>query len=237
MKKIVDYTLITISLVIAVIFYYQFDLDMVLFEKFDRPTVTTEMVEANRAIDYTGYIAGEDIAVVTNKEEWEKAFNDVEYISVTPKSIEKTDVLSRANWVEPYKRRRNGAIGKRLEDVRHTSLDITSYYIPYYIIELEDGTKIPAQMNRGIAKKIAQGEKITLPLGKKKGYTETAKKLLKSEYGDVETKYVLYTINDDWQGKNANRIMFEKIGISIAIFFFLAVVSQLLVDKFIFKED
>lgn len=237
-EKIVDYTLIAICFIFSVFFYVLFDLENILWDRFDRPIISTQDIEFDRSRDYTGYKAGEDIPNITNKDEWDDLLNDIDYARITPKSIVKTDVYSRANWIEAYTRKSNGATGRRLSDVRKSPLDISANYSPYYIIELEDGTHVLAQMNRGIADKISKGQKVELPLGKKRGLTNTAKKLLKETYDeyDVITDHVFYTIRDSWEAEQANRIMIEKAIISFVLFIVLAVLVQLIVDKLIWKK-
>ncbi len=237
-EKIVDYTLIAICFIFSVFFYVLFDLENILWDRFDRPIISTQDIEFDRSRDYTGYKAGEDIPNITNKDEWDDLLNDIDYARITPKSIVKTDVYSRANWIEAYTRKSNGATGRRLSDVRKSPLDISANYSPYYIIELEDGTHILAQMNRGIADKISKGQKVELPLGQKRGLTNTAKKLLKETYDeyDVITDHVFYTIRDSWEAEQTNRIMIEKAIISFVLFIILAVLVQLIVDKLIWKK-
>lgn len=237
-EKIVDYTLIAICFIFSVFFYVLFDLENILWDRFDRPIISTQDIEFDRSRDYTGYKAGEDIPNITNKDEWDDLLNDIDYARITPKSIVKTDVYSRANWIEAYTRKSNGATGRRLSDVRKSPLDISANYSPYYIIELEDGTHILAQMNRGIADKISKGQKVELPLGQKRGLTNTAKKLLKETYDeyDVITDHVFYTIRDSWEAEQTNRIMLEKAIISFVLFIILAVLVQLIVDKLIWKK-
>lgn len=93
-------------------------------------------------------------------------------------------------------------------------------------------------MNRGIADKISKGQKVELPLGQKRGLTNTAKKLLKETYDeyDVITDHVFYTIRDSWEAEQTNRIMIEKAIISFVLFIILAVLVQLIVDKLIWKK-
>ncbi len=234
LNKIVNYVLITLSLILAVIFYFSFDLENILWEKYDRPTISQKQIDDDRSQDYTGLKGDDDIPLITSLEEWKDVLNEIDYVRIIPKSIEKTDVYSKVNWIGYYKTDSRRRQTRKIAEVRTTSLDISRDYIPYYIIELDDGNRILAQMNRGIADKIAKGEKIELPLGKKKGFTQTAKNAL-SEY-EVPTDYVLYTIDDSWSAQNRDRIFFEKVGISAALFLVLAVILQLVSDKIFEKH-
>ncbi len=235
MKKIVDYALVVLAMFIAVIFYFSFDLEDILWNSYERKTISNEIAKKDLTKDYTGAIPGEDIKAITNIEEWEKTINNVDYVSVVPKSIIKTDVYSLAKWVDYYTKTARGTTGRRLDEVKQTSLDISANYTPYYIIELEDGNHILAQMNRGIAKKIQKGEEIQLPLGKKLGFSKKAKTFLKPicEEMNVDTEYVLYTIDNDWEEKNEDMIFIEKLAISVVLCIILAVVLEILYDKII----
>lgn len=239
MKKIVDYSLIILSLVVAVICFLSFDLEGILwdFEKHD--VIDSKRINENRAVNYTGFKRGEGIKIIRSKDDWEDILNDIDYVTVVPKNIMKTDVYSLAKWKEKYTRRYNGTTGRKLSEVRKTTLDISADYSPYYIIELDDNTHILAQMNRGIAKKIENGEKVELPIGKKIGFSQSAKAELSQicKKMNVSTDYVLYTINDNWQKKHVNIILCGKILVSIIILFVLAVVLQLIADKILFDRN
>lgn len=238
MKKIVDYSILAIALIIAVVFYFSFDLENILWNKYDRNVISNVDIENNKSKDFTGQIAGEDITIIKTKEDWDDTLNEIDYVTVTPKSIIKTDVYSLAKWVSPYKKKSNGSSGKKLAEVKQSFIDYSSDYTPYYIIELEDGTKILAQINRGIAKEIEKGKSIKLPLGKKIGFSKTAKNLLAAICNEnkVSTDYVLYTIDNEWQSKNATKILLEKLAISTIIFFALGVPALIVVDNKFFKD-
>lgn len=175
-KKIVNGALVVFSLLLAIAFYYVFDLENIFYER-QQEVVSQAEIEANKSLDYSGKKAGDGIKTVSTKEEWEDTYT-TEYITVTPVNITKTNVYSLANWADHYTRRRTGGAGRRRRDVQTELFDYDDNYRRYYVIELEDGTNILAQMNRGIANKIAKGEKVELPLGKKAGLSSTAKKLL-----------------------------------------------------------
>lgn len=239
MKNFVEYTLIILMFIIAVIFFVCFDLENIFWENRKSEKVGSQDIEANLAKDFIGEKAGEGITFLTSKEEWEDTLNEVDYVSVVPKSIVKTDVYSLAKWVGHFKTRRNGSQGRKRAEVMQSKFDYTANYTPYYIIELEDGTHILAQMNRGIAKKIQNGEKVELPLGKKKGLLQRAKNLLKpicEEY-DASNDYVLYTIDNDWEKENSTKIFIIKIVITIILFFVLTVIVLLFIDKIFTKND
>lgn len=236
-KKIVEGTLIVFFLLLAIVFYYAFDLENIFYEK-QVKTISQADIEADRALDYSGKKAGEGIKNISTKEEWENTYV-TEYITVTPVNITKTNVYSLANWADHYTKRRTGGAGRKRRSVQTELFDYDDNYRRYYVIELEDGTNILAQMNRGIANKIAKGETITLPLGKKTGLTSTAKKMLSAiiEDKNISDTYVLYTIDDEWSKNNATKIFVIKMAVSTILFFTLSVSFLMIVDKFIFKEN
>lgn len=229
MKKIRNYVSIVIALLIATIVYYQFDLEGFLWERREQSAVSSAEIEKNKAVNYIGKPAGNGIPSLTNEAEWDKVLNTIDYVTVTPKSIIKTDVYSLAKWTEYYRKRPNGATGRRKAEVRQSSFDYSADYNPYYIIELQDGTKILAQMMRGLAKKIEDGEQVSLPLGQKQGLLDQARIALKGicEENNVSTKYVLYTIDNEWEEEHETTIFFGKFTIAVILFVVLAVILQL----------
>lgn len=239
LKKIVDYSLIGLALVFSIFFFFLFDLEDILWKREERHPVSLQEIKEGEYRNHIGEKAGEGITMLKTKDDWDKVINEVDYVSVIPKSIVKTDVYSLAKWADHYTRRSNGTTSRKKAEVRQTIFDVYADYSPYYIIELEDGTCILAQMNRGIANRIKKGEKIELPLGKKIGFSSKAKELLKTACNkwDVDDKYVLYTIDDEWEKEKANRIFIEKWAISFGLFLVLAVVLQLIVDKIVFPDS
>lgn len=238
MKNIVDYSIIVLVFILSLIFFFVFDLEGILLSRYDKEVISKNDIENNKAKDYTGLYAGDDITLVKNATEWDDVLNDIDYITIIPKSIVKTNVYSLAKWESYYETKRNGSSGRRLAEVKNTTLDISSKYIPYYIIELDDSSHILAQMNRSTARKIEKGESIRLPLGKKIGFSQKTKDMLKpicDEY-NVSTKYVFYSIDNNWQKENKDKIMFGKFGISFAIFIVMSVVLQLIVNRLFFKD-
>ena len=237
-KKVVTGVIVVASLVIAVMFYCMFDFEEILWEKNKTETISKEQIESNRGTDHTGKKAGEGIPSIKTKAEWEDVLNQVDYVTVTPKSVVKTDVYSLAKWADHYTKPTKTTRSRRRAEVQKTKFDVSANYTPYYIIELEDGTHILCQMNRGIADKIKKGETVELPIGKKLGFLQKAKDLLEpicDEMG-ASTDYVLYTIDNKWEEDNADMIFFVKVGVSVVFFFVLAVGAQVAVDKMFFDK-
>ena len=239
MRKIINYILIMLSLFIGIIFYFSFDVETILWDKHEQESISNEQIKSNTTKDYIGLKAGEGITQINNIEDWNKVLNNIDYVKVIPKSIEKTNVYSLAKWVEHYTKKPNGTSWRKLAEVKKTSFDISANYTPYYIIELEDGNYILTQMNRAIANKIKNGENIELPLGKKIGISQKAKNLLKPicDEKKVSTDYVLYTIDNNWQAENADKIFYTKLIIAFVLFIVLAVILQLAYDKLFCKNN
>ena len=238
MQKIINYGLIILSLFIGIVFYFSFDVEEILWNKYEQESISSEQIKSDSTKDYTGLKAGEGITTITNLADWDKVLNDIDYVKVIPKSIEKTNVYSLSKWSEHYTKKSNGTSWRKLAEVKETSFDISANYTPYYMIELEYGNSILAQMNRAIAKKIERGEKIERPLGKKIGFSKEAKNLLRTicDEKNVSTDYVLYTIDNNWQAENADTIFYIKLVSAFVLFIVLAVILQLAYDKFFCKH-
>ncbi len=239
MRKIINYILIMLSLFIGIIFYFSFDVETILWDKHEQESISNEQIKSNTTKDYIGLKAGEGITQINNIEDWNKVLNNIDYVKVIPKSIEKTNVYSLAKWVEHYTKKPNGTSWRKLEEVKKTSFDISANYTPYYIIELEDGNYILTQMNRAIANKIQNGERIELPIGKKIGFLKKAKDFLQPicDERNVSTDYVLYTIDNNWQAENADKIFYTKLTSSFILFIMLAVILQIVYDKIFCKSS
>lgn len=239
MQKIINYGLIILSLFIGILFYFSFDIEGILWNKYEPKSISIEQIKSDSTKDYTGLKVGEGITTITDLENWDKVINDIDYVKVIPRNIEKTNVYSLAKWVKHYTQKANGTSRRKLAETKKTAFDISANYSPYYIIELEDGNHILAQMNRAIANKIKNGENIELPLGKKIGLSQKAKNLLKPicDEKKVSTDYVLYTIDNNWQAENADKIFYIKFVIAFVLFIVLAVILQLAYDKFLCKNS
>ncbi len=237
MKKILNYFLVIVSLAVAVVFYAHFDLENILWEKREQTVVDTWQMQEDRVTDYTGLTPGEGVISLKTAQDWEGLLNEVDYATVTPVAIYETDVYSLAKWVGYYNTKSNGSAGRRRAEAQKTAFDLSLNYTPYYIIELEDGTRLLAQMNRGIARRIAAGEQVQLPLGQKLGFSQTAKRLLAPvcQSMDVSTDYVLYTVDNAWEAEHASAIFWGKMGASVAVFVVLAIIL-LVAAEYIFPD-
>lgn len=239
MRKFIDGALVVLAFAIGVIIYFQFDLEQILWNGNQSAAISAEQMKQDRVTDYTGRKAGDGVISMTTGEEWDAVLNEIDYVTVVPERVEKTDVYALAKWADYYTSRRNGAAGRRRDAAVQISLDLSADYCPYYIIELADGTRLLAQMNRGLAAKIRRGQEIELPLGRKIGISQQAKALLAPvcKEQNVSTDYVLYTIDDQWAAEHANGIFFGKLIISGVIALILAVVFQLIAGKILDPKE
>lgn len=238
MRKVLDFVIVIVSLVAACFMFAKFDMEGIVKNMNPPETVGSKELEANPGIVYVGHPAGEGIPEVKGMAEWEDVLNSVDDVKVIPTSIQKTNVYSLAEWAEPFRRRRNGAIGKKKAAVKQAPFDISLDYVPYYIIGLEDGSHILAQVSQSTAKDIQKGKLDALPIGRKQGFSQNAKSLLASvcAENDIPTDYIWYAIDNEWQDSHSFEILIGKAVVAVVFFFVLAVILELLADKVLGKK-
>ena len=226
MRKILETVLCILAIAVGIVVFLQLDVESILLQRADFTTASQQEIENNPTKDYAGLPGGEDITELENIEQWEDIISDSDFVTVTPRSIVKTDVATLAGWESFFNSRSNGTTGRRRSEVKKGGLDLFSLYCPIYVIEMQDGNYVYAQMNRYYARKIEKGEEVTLPLGTRKGMLENTRTLLKEGYAEYKAPedYLLYTINDEWQEENADTIFFARSGIAAAVAIVLAVI-------------
>ncbi len=219
MRKVLDFMIVIVSLVAAFFVFTGFNMEGIV-KKMNQPeAVSSQELEEDPGTVFVGRPAGEGIPEVRGQAEWEDVLNDVDDVKVIPKSIQKTNVYSLAEWADPFKRRRNGAVGKQKASVKQAPFDISLDYVPYYILELEDGSHILAQVSQSTAKDI------------KKGNLEP----VCAEY-NASTDYIWYAIDNEWQKNHSFEILIGKAVVAVVFFFALAVILELLADKILGKK-
>ena len=206
MRKIQNSILMILSFLLGGIFYFQFDLEDILWNRHEQAIISAEQVTWNRETDYTGQKAGDGILFLTTGEEWEAVLCEFDYVTVVPVGIERTNVNDRS-------RGKDG--------------------LPYYIIELEDGTRLLAQMNRGLAARIQRGQRMELPLGRKIEIPQNTRTLLTPvcEARNVTGDYVLYTIDDTWKSEHVRPVFYGKLIASTLVAIIWAIVLQLIAER------
>lgn len=230
--KIKDYIIVIISFLVGGFVFIHFDAEGLLMKQQDSEVVSAAQIENSRLPDYRGLMPGDGILSLQTQEDWEDVLNYYDYVTVTvsPQSIIKTNVYGLGNWADRFTRRRNGAQGRRRAEDMRTFLDWQIDYVPYYIIELPDGSHILAQLSRHVVSRIESGKITQLPLGQKSSLRNSARSLLRNicEEYNVSMDYCLYTLNDEWQKKNDTLITIIRGVAAFVVFFILAVVLELL---------
>lgn len=237
-KKMIHVIIALVSIFCGVFAYLKGDVEAYLWSKNKQAAITQSQIDKNKTTDYTGKPAGKDIVSLKTITMWDKVLNNVDYVTVTPKSIQKTNVYTLAPWEDYYTKRRNGTSWRQKATVKTSPIDYDFGYLPYYIIELPDGHHIFAQMNRSLASEMASGQQVQLPLGQKKGMSQAAKTKL-SKYAkdyNVSTKYVFYSLDNTWQKEHAQMIFYLKIAIGVIVFFIIGVVLELIAQRFLNKR-
>lgn len=204
MRKIRNGMLMILSFLLGGIFYFQFDLEDILWNKHEQAIISAEQMAWNREADYTGQKAGDGVHFLTTGEEWEALLREFDYVTVIPMGIERTNVY---DWEKASS--------------------------PYYIIELEDGTCLLAQMNQGLAARIQRGQRIELPLGRKIEIPQNTRAQLAPfcESHNIATDYALYTIDDNWKAKHVKPIFYGKLAASVIVAILWAIVLQLVAER------
>lgn len=224
-EKIFLYIGILLALAAAVWFYYKWSPESLLRKK-ETPIVMTN-ISQDGADSFTGLPAGEDIPRLSGKVDFEN-MDSTSYVTAEPVGILPTGVYSLKTWVSPYISRtvngRTTKTGKRKAEVIRSKLDIQEDYNQYYLLALPDHSYILAQISKSEAAAIRRGKHVTLPIGKKKALSSTARNYLMNictEY-DVSMDGVLYTFDDAWYEEHKYQLFFIRFGVSIVIFLVLA---------------
>lgn len=214
------------ALALGVVTFMLFDMEGILWAQRDQTPVSRAEIENGEWADHTGKNAGDGILSLTSQSQWENL--GTEYVTVVPKSIYKTDIYSLAGWAERSLKNRTGAYrGSKHAHIKRSFDYFMGYmpnffteYYPYYVIELEDGSHILAQMNRSIANKAGRGGEISLPIGQKERlssqYVKDSLLTLSRDMG-FSTDYVLYVIDDPWQEANALWIFWGKVVAALVV--------------------
>lgn len=223
-KKAVETILVIVSLVIAFAVYQKINPEK--FVKPDPTPVTAEEIAAAPQENYAGKAAGEDITRITGREEFEN-LTEGTYVTAEPVKAVKTGIYGIKPWVDPSEitkargsKGRMVSSGRRAPEATDNAIGVTEYYQEYYLIELQDGTMIPAQFGEAYLDKIEKGQKITLPIGCRKTNSSEVKEYLADicEKNGADTTYTLYMIDDNWQEENHFKFVIIRFGIAAVVF-------------------
>lgn len=237
LRTLITCVCVIASLIAALFFYVMFNPDT-LFK--DKTPVNANEINTSSANDYIGRIPGDDIPRVKNAKDF---YESDGCITVCTDKVISTGIYRLKSWVSPtktkrvgYKRRTVVNDGPKATVVKSDSeiaMEINSDYLQYYIIKLEDNSYILTKLTYQQAKKIKKGKKITLPIGIKDYTNGTEQKSLNEicQKYDIDNKYFLNIINEDWYKKNNGKITIVHIGLAIIVFFVIGVILILATEK------
>ena len=239
-RKLLSYFMVILAFVLTAAFYLCFDLEGILWDSQEQTEISAEQIKKHPKKNYTGRKAGKGILKVKTLKQWNQLKKGVRYVTVTPKGIETTGVYGLAAWSKNSEEK--GKRTKKMQEAIRPKFDYTGEYTPFYILTLEDGNKILAQITRSMAGKVKRGKEVSLPIGRKVSVTNKARELLKEqgEKEHVSLDTALYAIDNHWEKKNADAVFYGKIGITIFAFILIAILLQVLeraIAKAVFKKD
>lgn len=227
-SKAMEFIMVIASLIVAFIVFKS--LDMERFIKPDATPVTAAQIAASTQENYTGKTAGADITRLTDISDMEK-MTWVDYATVETTEVIPTGIYELKPWVDPYEitkarnsRGRLVSTGRRAPEVTDSEIMSVEYYQEYYLVKLPDETYILAQCSDIYRDRAAAGT-VTLPIGKKKANSNSAKQYLAEicdKYG-ADNAVALYMIDDEWQESHELSFFMIKLGIAVVVFFLLAV--------------
>ena len=227
-KKIVPYLTAAASLAVGVLVFFLADVEgMIRLLQKEPPVNAADIVSADSEDwlgDVSGREAGEGIAHLTSKTEWEE-LNRVDYVTVDPVKVYNTNVYDLADWADNTRHSRNGTYRGSKPGAKKMPFDYLwgyppyfgAEYNPYYIVELADGSRILTMMSRNAAARARRGE--SLPLGTKENLGNMqAEPLLREicKSMEVSTEYYLHALDEDWMAGRAGLVFYGKVFCGIA---------------------
>ena len=202
-------------------------------------TISASDIAQKPMADYEGKMAGEGIVELQNADAFH-ALKTYDYVVVSPQNVIGTGVYELKRWVDPNDLKKgiltNGRTytsGQTVPNVVTNAVQAALDYNEYYMIQLPDGSHILALFDSRYADSIAQGESVTLPIGRRLQTAKDALAPLRSVCGqyDVDTSDTLYAFDDAWQESNQNTVFWIKLAFAGGAFLALTVVSAILFKK------
>ena len=239
--KILPVASVLLAFAAAFFLYLHLPVDTWLFKP--DQVISQQEIQADGAQNFTGYPAGDDIPRLQSQADLEAMLYEADYATCTPRQAIVTEVCTLNHWADPYvKRKVNKRVvqtGKRKPSVIHSSQPMPDDYSPYYLLELEDGTYILAQMPQATASAINRGRNVTLPIGQKAPLSQTARSLLADTAAayDVSLDGALYLFNDDWYADHEFSLTLLRLGISFAFMVVLALILILVGQKLCSRSE
>lgn len=247
LKKIAGYLFAVAALVIGILVFYAADVEGLIWMLQKGQPVNSEDIVSPDSDEWLGIVcgreAGEGIRHLTSGEEWEE-LNGVEYVTMEPARVYKTKVYTLADWADPSRRSRNGTYRGAKDRTKTMPFDylwgyapyLGMEYNPYYIVELEDGSRILTMMSRSAAGRASRGK--SMPLGRKEhfGGSSSALKEICESMG-VSTDYYLRAIDEEWIGKWAMIILIGKLACGIGAFALVLVIDSVVEKRLKRKSE
>lgn len=246
LKKAVGYIEALAALTIGILAFYFVDVEGLLWTLQKGEAVNSVDIVSPDSDDWLGIVcgreAGEGIRHLTSGEEWEE-LSGAEYVTMEPSRVYKTGVYTLADWANPSRHSRNGTYKGPKDRTKTMPFDylwgyapyLGMEYNPYYIVELQDGSRILAMMSRSAASRASRGK--SLPLGRKEhfgGNASAVKKICDSM--GVSTDYYLCAIDEEWIGKRALIILIGKLVCGIGAFALTLAVGAIVEKKLGMKD-
>lgn len=223
-------TMITmISVLLALVCSLQFFLNWnpeTLLQREETPVTMNDIARGGTA-DFTGSVAGEDIPRLTGAEDFAEILSG-NYVTAEPVGIVPTGVYSLKAWESHFNTHiRNGRTSTRSRraNVRKSGFAIQENYNQYSLLELPDHSYILAQIPQAAAAGLANGERVTLPIGQKVGMLDDARNYLSSicgEYG-MDMDGVLYTFDNEWHEERRFTLFLLRFGTAAVLWLVLSV--------------
>jgi len=240
-EKVILYVSTILALAAAIRLFFRWNPENLLWGT--ETPVTMSDIEQNKAVDFTGSLAGDDIFRLSGAEDFEGMLNYVDYATAKPVKVIPTGVYSLKPLVSHFSSRTvNGhtGVGRRRPEVIKSATGLVENYNQYYLLGLSDGSYILAQLPQSKAAAIKKGKNIILPVGQKMGIPDAARNYLADicgEYG-VSMEGVLYTLDNEWYKEHSFTLFIMKFAAASVLFFILAVGLLMTGNKvFGIKED
>lgn len=231
--KFLEYVFVIAALIIAVLVAKNLSVESMLRGK--QEPVTLAMSKELLLNGSVGMPAGDDIPRIEDAQTWDDTWT-TSPVTIEPLDIIPTGYGTRHPWVSAYSTGRRGRVKSR-PVVSSETLDILDEYGEYYLVELPDGFYILAQMSADDARKVKSGKSTSLPIGKKdsaNGNVVHNISDLCEKYNVVDTDYLYYCINDEWNESHSILVQIIRIAAGILTALVLGTIFITVIDK-IFK--
>lgn len=237
-KNIIEGIICIGAFAIAVWFYINWEPQTLIRMK--KSTVTMETIQRNPGKNFVGHRPGDDIPILQTAADIVTA--EGYYMTVKAVDIAPTNVYTFQPWADPYHKVRKGkryvSNGKPKARVVQSDFFPNDEYKRYYVLKLEDGSHVFAQLPSQYVSAIKKGKDVTLPIAKREWLNDGSEEYLEqfsAQYG-IKENCMLYFFNNDWY--KSNSLLFKSIRLSAAfcvylimVFVFITIIKKMLGDK------